>query len=76
MDKSKKIRLEFIDWEYECEDRCCYSSGTRLKLNGKELEHPLEDSDNSYLGEDATYAIQAVLKELGYTNVEVVYGKD
>ena len=61
------VSIELKDWDYECADGCCTSFGTKLLLNGKELEHPNEEIlDNSYVGCDVQTALHAVLKELGY----------
>jgi len=61
------VFIEFKEWDYNCGDGCCTSFGTKLFLNGKELEHPNEEiKDNSYVGDDTQTAIHAILKELGY----------
>ena len=61
------VSVELKDWDCECADGCCTSFGTKLLLNGKELEHPNEEIlDNSYVGCDVQTALHAVLKELGY----------
>jgi hypothetical protein len=61
------VLIEFKEWDYTCGDGCCTSFGTKLFLNGKELEHPNEEiKDNSYVGDDTQTAIHAILKELGY----------
>ena len=61
------VSIELKDWDYECADGCCTTFGTKLLLNGKELEHPNEKIlDNSYVGCDVQTALHAVLKELGY----------
>lgn len=61
------VSIELKDWDYECADGCCTTFGTKLLLNGKELEHPNEEIlDNSYIGCDVQTALQSVLKELGY----------
>ena len=61
------VSIELKDWDYECADGCCTTFGTKLLLNGKELEHPNEEIlDNSYVGCDVQIALHAVLKELGY----------
>ena len=66
------VSIELKDWDYECADGCCTTFGTKLLLNGKELEHPnKENLDNSYVGCDVETALHAVLKELGY-NVKFV----
>jgi hypothetical protein len=67
----KKLKITLEDWDHTCGDGCCYSYGTKMYLNGKELEHPNpEVHDNSYVGMDVDTALRAVLKELGY-EVEV-----
>jgi hypothetical protein len=67
----KKLKITLEDWDHTCGDGCCYSYGTKIYLNGKELEHPNpEVHDNSYVGMDVGTALRAVLKELGY-EVEV-----
>jgi hypothetical protein len=66
------VSIELKDWDYECADGCCTTFGTKLLLNGKELEHPNKEIlDNSYVGCDVETALHAVLKELGY-NVKFV----
>ena len=61
------VSIELKDWDYDCADGCCTTFGTKLLLNGKELEHPNEEIlDNSYVGCDVQTALHAVLKELGY----------
>jgi hypothetical protein len=63
----KKIKITFQEWTHTCADGCCTSYGTKLFLNGKELEHPNPEIwDNSYLGDDIQTALHAVLKELDY----------
>ena len=63
----KKVKITLEEWDYTCGDGCCYSYGTKIYLNGKELEHPNpEVLDNSYVGDTVSVALLAVLKELGY----------
>lgn len=63
----KKIKITFKEWHYQCGDKCCDIYGTRLALNGKELDHPNPEIwDNGYIGEDVQTALHSVLKELGY----------
>jgi hypothetical protein len=63
----KKVKITLEEWDYTCGDGCCTSFGTKMYLNGKELEHPNpEVDDNSYVGDNVTTALLAVLKELGY----------
>ena len=61
------VFIEFKEWSCTCGDDSCTLFGTKLILNGKELEHPNEEiTDNSYVGDDIQTAIHAILKELGY----------
>jgi hypothetical protein len=63
----KKVKITLEEWDYTCGDGCCYSYGTRIYLNGKELEHPNpEVQDNSDVGSSVVASLLAVLKELGY----------
>jgi hypothetical protein len=63
----KKVKITLEEWDYTCGDGCCYSYGTKVYLDGKELEHPNpEVDDNSYVGDNVSTALLAVLKELGY----------
>lgn len=63
---AKKLKIKLESWHYQCGDGCCDNYGTNLYLNGKQLEHPIPETNNGYLGEDVSTALQAVLKELGY----------
>ena len=73
--KKPKLKIELQDWEYTCGDGCCTSYGTRIILNGEELEHPDEEQfDNRYLGTDVETALLSVLKKLGYeVEIEKTY---
>jgi hypothetical protein len=73
----KKVKITLEEWNYTCGDGCCYSYGTKMYLNGKELEHPNpEVDDNSYVGDDVTTALLAVLKELGYqVEIDLTYSE-
>jgi len=63
----KKVNIMLEEWDYTCTDGCCFSYGTKIYLNGKELEHPNpEVDDNSYVGDSVITALLAVLKELCY----------
>ena len=33
----EKIKLEVIDWEHTCDDGCCTSWGTDVKINGEKV---------------------------------------
>ena len=78
--KRKKIKIELIHWHYTCGDGCCDDYGVSLKMNGEELEHPDSTDEqyisNNYMGDDVDTALRAVLKKLGYTNVEVITKHD
>jgi hypothetical protein len=63
----KKVKITLEEWDYTCGDGCCFSYGTKIYLNDKELEHPdPEVDDNSGVGSSVITALLAVLKELGY----------
>lgn len=69
--KKPKLKIELQGWDYTCGDGCCTDFGTRIILNGEELEHPDEEQfDNGYLGTDVETALLSVLKKLGY-DVEI-----
>lgn len=72
-----KVKITLEEWDYTCGDGCCTSYGTKMYLNGKELEHPNpEVYDNSYVGDDVTTALLAVLKELGYeVEIDLTYSE-
>lgn len=66
------IKITLKEWDYTCADGCCTMFGTKLLLNGEEVEHPdPEVHDNSYVGDDVSTALEAVLKKLGYENIEI-----
>lgn len=58
----KKLKVTFEEWDYECGDGCCYSSGRSVYIDGEHI--------NSYA--DSDQAIIEVLQHLGY-EVEVEY---
>lgn len=63
----KKVKITLEEWDYTCADGCCSDYGTKIYLNGKELEHPNTEVDyNGYVGSSVDTALLAVLKELGY----------
>jgi hypothetical protein len=63
----KKVKIKLEEWDYTCGDGCCFSYGTKIYLNGKELENPdPEVHDNSDVGSSVITSLLAVLKELGY----------
>jgi ArsR family metal-binding transcriptional regulator len=69
------IKITFKDWDYTCGDGCCYKYGTKIYINGVEVEHPNEEiKDNSYVGNNEEIAVHAVLKHLGYeVEIEKIY---
>lgn len=52
-----KVKVELIDYTYECGDGCCTNYGTITKVNGKQLE--IENEDRATI-------LREVLIELGY----------
>jgi len=53
-----KIKIELEYYEYSCgEPGCCFESGCRTKVNGKELD---------FTNDDTWAILEGVLKELGY----------
>lgn len=55
----KKIKLEVIDWEHTCDDGCCTSWGTDVKINGEKV---VVKGDDNYIGD----ILSSVLEHLGY----------
>lgn len=53
----KKVIVELENWDYECGDRCCYDSGTKISINGVL-------SENDYLGDDIK-VLEFAFKVLG-----------
>lgn len=56
--EKEKILIEFEDWTHECGDKCCFTYGTDIFVNGEKIEN-----------EDATsveQALSTVLIHLGY----------
>ena len=66
MTKRKKVKVELIDYSYNCADGCCSNYGTITKVNGKEM-----DLQN----QDVQVILEMVLTELGY-NAEVTQSYD
>lgn len=60
--EKKKVKVKFEDWDYECGDGCCYTSGRAVYIDGKHI-HNYADGDQ---------AIIEILQHLGY-EVEVEY---
>lgn len=60
--KKEKLKIELIDWTYDCADGCCTNYGTTTKVNGKEM--PL-------INQDVGTILKMVLKHLGY-DVEII----
>jgi hypothetical protein len=64
---SKKLVIKLEEWDHTCGDGCCYNYGTKILLNGEELEHPeSDDISNLYIGDSVELSLWAVLKKLGY----------
>lgn len=53
----EKLKIDLIDWTYDCGDGCCTNYGTTTKVNG--IEMPLQN-------QDAATILKMVLKHLGY----------
>jgi hypothetical protein len=54
---NKKIKIELCDWDSTCGDGCCYEYGTKIKVDGIQLEQD---------GTETRNAIEAILVHLGY----------
>jgi len=66
--ENKKLKIELIDYNYQCADGCCTNYGTITKVNGKELE--LHNQDPSTI-------LRQVLEHLGYeVEIEEIYDWD
>lgn len=67
---SKKVKIEFLDWDYTCADGCCTTYGTKILVDGKEIEHYASNENdfipNDCVGDDPETAVLSVLKHLGY----------
>lgn len=67
---SKKLNIEFLEWDYFCTDGCCHTFGTKILVDGKEIEHYQSTKEdyipNDYVGDDSETAVLSVLKHLGY----------
>jgi len=57
----EKIKIELIDYDYDCADGCCTYYGTTTKVNGVELECH---------NQDTATIVKQILEHLGY-EVEV-----
>ena len=57
----KKIKIDLIDWTYDCGDGCCTNYGTTTKVNGVEMD---------LINQDTATILEEVLTHLGY-DVEV-----
>lgn len=54
----EKIKLEVIDWEHTCDDGCCYSWGTDVKINGEKVV--------TIEGDDIADTLVSIIERLGY----------
>lgn len=63
------MKIELKDWEYICSDGCCTDYGTKILIDGVEIEHYKntreEPLDNAYVGNNTEVAILSVLNHLG-----------
>ena len=65
--ENKEITIQLNEWDHTCGDKCCYTWGTEIVVNGEKLE---ED------GSDLQSSIRAILEHLGYkVNIEHGYDK-
>lgn len=53
----EKLKIDLIDWTYDCADGCCTNYGTTTKVN--DIEMPLQNQDVGTI-------LEMVLKHLGY----------
>lgn len=68
LNKKEKLKIELIDYSWECGDGCCTNYGTITKVNGVELE---------LHNQDAGTILRQVLEHLGYeVEVEEIYDWD
>ena len=66
--KNKKLKIELIDYNYQCAEGCCTNYGTITKVNGVELE---------LHNQDASTILRQVLEHLGYdVEIEEIYDWD
>lgn len=64
----QKLKIELIDYTYQCADGCCTNYGTITKVNGVELE---------LHNQDAGTILRQVLEHLGYeVEVDCIYEYD
>lgn len=54
----EKIKLEVIDWEHTCDDGCCTSWGTDVKINGEKVV--------TIEGDDIADTLVSIIERLGY----------
>lgn len=61
----EKVKIELIEYAYECGDGCCTNYGTITKVNGVEIECQNQDTET---------IIYHILTNLGYeVEVETIY---
>ena len=61
----EKIKIELIEYTYECGDGCCTNYGTITKVNGVEMECQNQDTET---------IIYHILTHLGYeVEIETIY---
>ena len=61
MTKEEKIKIELLEYTYDCADGCCTNYGTITKINGVELECHNQDTET---------ILREILEHLGY-DVEI-----
>jgi hypothetical protein len=64
----EELLIELEEWNHTCGDGCCFTYGTNIYVNGKQIED--EDGTNPH------QLLKAVLNKLGYKNVIVEYKYD
>ena len=61
----EKVKIELIEYTYECGDSCCTNYGTITKINGVEMECQNQDTET---------IIYHILTHLGYeVEIETIY---
>lgn len=65
MTQEQPLKIELKEWHYQCSDGCCDLYGTKIFVNGEEVEHYDKDTSNQYIGDDVQEALKSVLKHLG-----------
>lgn len=61
MTKEEKIKIELLEYTYDCADGCCTNYGTITKVNGTQLDCQNQDTET---------ILREILEHLGY-DVEI-----